>query len=83
MNWRRLSLAQRSTRKNRPNTRCLVFTRRDVLAHVKREFDLDRVHHPLLAIKADTDNTGESTRSGFVDLHFVAKNATRGFSNNP
>jgi hypothetical protein len=28
-----------------------------------------------MALTADTDNTGESARAGFADIHFVAEDA--------
>lgn len=34
--------------------------------------NLQDVRLTLLAVAADTDNTGESVRSGFADLHFVS-----------
>ncbi len=37
----------------------------------------------LLAVAADTDNTGESVRAGFADLRFVAADASCGFGAAP
>jgi len=42
--------------------------------------DIARLHGPAavpvqLAVTADTDNTGESARAGFADLHLVAENS--------
>jgi hypothetical protein len=48
-----------------------VMERRDVLADAVQAFGTDRARPILLAVAADTDNTGESARSGFADLHFV------------
>ncbi|MGV8899292.1 MAG: DUF3047 domain-containing protein [Burkholderiaceae bacterium] len=47
--------------------------RRDVLADAMTAFDTDQIRATQLAIAADTDNTGEQARSGFADLHFVAR----------
>jgi hypothetical protein len=33
----------------------------------------------LLAVTADTDNTGEQAHAGFADVHFVARAAPCGF----
>jgi hypothetical protein len=52
-----------------------VSERRDVLADAVHAFGTDRARPSLLAIAADTDNTGERVRSGFADLHFVARDA--------
>lgn len=49
--------------------------RRDVLLDVGKAFGSDKATPSLLAIATDTDNTGESARAGFADLHFVARNA--------
>jgi hypothetical protein len=56
-----------------------VTERRDVLADTTQAFGTDRIEPGLLAIAADTDNTGESTRSGFADLHFVARDVACDF----
>jgi len=57
-----------------------VAERRDVLADAKAVFgDLDFT--PVqLAIASDTDNTGETARAGFADLHFVSSEMECGFS---
>lgn len=60
-----------------------VTERRDVLADATLAFGTDRIVPGLLAIAADTDNTGESARSGFADLHFVARDAVCDFPGNP
>ena len=52
-----------------------VTERRDVRADVTRAFGTDRARPTLLAVAADTDNTGESARSAFADLQFVAADA--------
>lgn len=52
-----------------------VMERRDVLSDATLAFGTDRVQATLLAIAADTDNTGEQAHSGFADLHFVARDA--------
>ncbi len=55
--------------------------RRDVLLDVAKAFGSDKATPSLLAIATDTDNTGESARAGFADLHFVARNAACAFPN--
>ena len=52
-----------------------VTERRDVRADVVRAFGTDRARPTLLAVAADTDNTGERARSAFADLQFVAADA--------
>lgn len=56
-----------------------VTERRDVLVDANQAFGTDHVHPSLLAIAADTDNTRESARSGFADLHFVKRDAECSF----
>ncbi len=51
-----------------------VTERADVRADVIRAFGSDRARPVLVAIASDTDNTGERTRAGFADMHFVGKN---------
>jgi hypothetical protein len=53
--------------------------RRDVLLDVGKAFGSDQATPTLLAIATDTDNTGESARAGYADLHFVARNAPCAF----
>lgn len=53
--------------------------RRDILLDVSKAFGSDKASPTLLAIATDTDNTGESARAGFADLHFVARNAPCAF----
>ncbi len=48
-----------------------VTERRNILADAILAFDTDLVSPTLLAVAADTDNTGERAHSGFADLHFV------------
>jgi hypothetical protein len=51
-----------------------VWERRDVRADALRLFGPSAT--PVqIAVTADTDNTGESARAGFADLHFVAATA--------
>lgn len=51
-----------------------VQERRDVAADAAAQFG--QAAEPVqVAITADTDNTGESARAGFADLHFVARGA--------
>jgi hypothetical protein len=52
-----------------------VNERRDVLADAQRAFATQRVQVRLLALTADTDNTGEQAHAGFADVHFVARAA--------
>lgn len=56
-----------------------VMERRDVFADVVQAFGTDLAQPTLLAVAADTDNTGELARSGFADLHFVARDAACNF----
>jgi len=51
-----------------------VTERVDVRADVIRAFGSEKARPTLVAIASDTDNTGEKTRAGFADLHFVGKN---------
>jgi hypothetical protein len=51
-----------------------VNERRDVLADVQRAFPGARVQVRLLALTADTDNTGEQAHAGFAEVHFVPRN---------
>jgi hypothetical protein len=50
-----------------------VSERRDVLADALQAFGTEQVQARLLAVTADTDNTGEQAHAGFADLHFVAR----------
>ncbi len=54
-----------------------VWERRDLAADAARHFGASAVPAQL-AVTADTDNTGESARAGFADLHFVARDAACG-----
>jgi hypothetical protein len=56
-----------------------VTERRDVFQDAMQAFGTDRIRTTLLAVAADTDNTGESARSGFADLHFVSRDAECAF----
>ena len=56
-----------------------VNERVNVLADAQQIFGTEQVKASLLALAADTDNTGERTRSGFVDLHFVRQDAACDF----
>jgi len=47
-----------------------------------RNFGPHRIRPVLLAIAADTDNTGLRARSGFADLHFVPREAQCAFDEN-
>jgi hypothetical protein len=57
-----------------------VTERRDVVLDVARAYGTEAAQAIQLALAADTDNTGESARSGFADLHFVARDAACGFA---
>jgi hypothetical protein len=50
-----------------------ISERVNVLDDIRQEFGTDQAKLTLIAIAADTDNTGEKVRSGFADLHFVGK----------
>jgi hypothetical protein len=54
-----------------------VQERRDLAADIERQRG-PAARAVQLAITADTDNTGESARAGFADLHFVARDAPCG-----
>lgn len=62
------------------DARAWVRERRDVLRDATQAFGTDRVRPILLALAADTDDTGESAHSGFADLHFVARDAPCNFT---
>jgi hypothetical protein len=51
-----------------------VSERRDVLADAQQAFGTRKVQARLLAVGADTDNTGEQAHAGFAELHFVPLN---------
>jgi hypothetical protein len=57
-----------------------VSERRDVLADAQQAFGTQQVQARLLAVGADTDNTGEQARAGFAELHFVPPNQPCRFS---
>jgi hypothetical protein len=50
-----------------------VEERRDVLVDAKAVFGDMKFMPVQLAMASDTDNTGETARAGFADLHFVAQ----------
>lgn len=52
-----------------------VNERRDIAADVRAAFGAGAWQAAQLAVASDTDNTGESARAGFADLHFVAVDA--------
>lgn len=60
-----------------------VQERRDVLLDLRKAFGTERAQATQLALAADTDNTGESARAGFADLHFVARDAPCVFPGEP
>ncbi len=51
-----------------------VGERVNVLQEMERTFGTSRGKLQLLALGSDSDNTGESVRAGFADIHFVAAN---------
>lgn len=57
-----------------------VSERRDVLADAQQAFGTRQVQARLLAVGADTDNTGEQAHAGFAELHFVPANQPCRFS---
>ena len=57
-----------------------VNERRDVLADAQQAFGTRQVQARLLAVGADTDNTGEQAHAGFAELHFVQPNQPCRFS---
>jgi hypothetical protein len=57
-----------------------VAERRDVLADALSAFGSEQIRATQLAVAADTDNTGERARSGFADMHFVARDQACSFS---
>lgn len=50
-----------------------VNERRDVLADSQRAFPGASLHIRMLAVTADTDNTGEQAHAGFAEVHFVSR----------
>jgi hypothetical protein len=57
-----------------------VNERVNVLSDAQQIFGAEKIRASLLALAADTDNTGERTRSGFADLHFVRQDAACDFA---
>ncbi|MFT5643831.1 MAG: hypothetical protein ACI83P_001383 [Janthinobacterium sp.] len=57
-----------------------VSERRDVWADAVAAFGSERIGALQLALAADTDNTLEEARSGFADLHFIARDGVCHFS---
>jgi len=57
-----------------------VTERRNIESDAIRILNVNRFRLILLAVAADTDNTGEYAHSGFADLHFVPKNTKCNFS---
>jgi hypothetical protein len=58
-----------------------VQERVNVLQDVTTIFNSPRAQATLIALAADTDNTGETARSGFAQLHFVAAHEPCQFTN--
>ncbi|WP_050416028.1 DUF3047 domain-containing protein [Azoarcus sp. CIB] len=65
------------------HVRTWVPERVNVLKDAREAFGTDRVELELLAIAADTDNTGEQVRSGFADIHFVGENENCRIASDP
>jgi hypothetical protein len=57
-----------------------VTERRNIVNDAIQVLNINRFRLTLLAVAADTDNTGEYAHSGFADLHFVPKNTKCNFS---
>jgi len=57
-----------------------VTERRDVYADFRQVFGDHEASPVQLAIASDTDNTGESARAGFAEIHFVARERGCSFS---
>ena len=58
-----------------------VTERRNIVSDAIQIFNIDRFRLTLLAVAADTDNTGEYAHAGFADLHFVPENTKCNFHN--
>ena len=56
-----------------------VTERRNIVRDAIQILNIDRFRLTLLAVAADTDNTGEYAHSGFANLHFVPKNTKCNF----
>lgn len=52
-----------------------VSERRDVLVDIQKAFGNANASPLSFAIASDTDNTGETARAGFANLHFVSRNS--------
>jgi hypothetical protein len=57
-----------------------VEEQRDVLEDFNQIFGIEGATLVQIAIASDTDNTGETARAGFADLHFVGHNQDCQFS---
>jgi hypothetical protein len=57
-----------------------VTERRNIVNDAIQILNIDRFRLTLLAVAADTDNTGEYAHAGFADLHFVSKNTKCNYS---
>jgi len=53
--------------------------RRNVHEDAQQVFGKHPLKTNLIAVASDTDNTGETARAGFADLHFVAAQASCNF----
>jgi len=51
-----------------------VTERVNIHQDVKRSFGTHDARLKLVAVASDSDNTGETVRAGFADLHFVRAN---------
>jgi len=57
-----------------------IAERRNILSDARQEFSVTTLRATQLAIASDTDNTGETARAGFADLHFVSESTPCRFS---
>ncbi|QIM48161.1 DUF3047 domain-containing protein [Pusillimonas sp. DMV24BSW_D] len=49
-----------------------VFEKRNILADAQAQFDTADIAVTSVAVASDTDNTKETVRAGFADIHFVS-----------
>jgi hypothetical protein len=60
-----------------------VSERVNVKDEIRQAFDTEGASLASVALASDTDNTGETARAGFADLHFVGAGATCDFPKMP
>jgi hypothetical protein len=56
-----------------------VSERVNVKDEIRQAFGTEQASLTSIAVASDTDNTGETARAGFADLHFVGANASCDF----